>query len=191
MRSCSSVLFQACHLRRVIVWGAFVAVVVALLGGCDQMLFSSRADDDPMTQAKMERVLQQEADQFEGQPGLVRFVFAGVPMACVSDPPHDRMRIIAPIMDEDKLTDKQRRAMLEANFHTTLDARYATSHGVVYAAFIHPLSSLSVADLRAAVRQVASLVKNFGTTYSSDQLQFGQPDDDPPEDETRRPPGQS
>ncbi len=33
--------------------------------------------------------------------------------------------------------------MMIANFHTALDARYAISDGVIYAAFIHPLSSLA------------------------------------------------
>ena len=60
---------------------------------------------------------------------MVEFVFDGVPMACISDPVHNRMRIIAPVIDEAKMTDPQRRIVLEANFHATLDARYATSQG--------------------------------------------------------------
>lgn len=63
--------------------------------------------------------------------------------------------------------------VLEANFHSALDARYATSDGVLYAAFIHPLSPLTEAEVRSAVAQVASLVRSFGTTYSSGELAYG------------------
>ncbi len=94
-------------------------------------------------------------------------------MACISDTLFDRMRLIAPIIEEDQVTEKQKRAMLAANFHTALDARYATSNGVLYAAFIHPLSPLTEEELASAIRQVAALAKNFGTTYSSDELIYG------------------
>ena len=62
---------------------------------------------------------------------------------------------------------------MAANFHTALDGRYATSEGVLYAAFIHPLSPLTEEELASALRQVAALARNFGTTYSSDALLYG------------------
>lgn len=54
--------------------------------------------------------------------------------------------------------------MLEANFHSALDVRYATSNGLVYAAYIHPLSLLRREEIHSALRHVAKLVKTFGTT---------------------------
>ena len=73
--------------------------------------------------------------------------------------------------------------MLEANFHSALDGRYAISNGMVYAAYIHPLSPLRPEEVRSALRQVAELGKTFGTTYSSGELLFGvssQPGPQPP-----------
>lgn len=93
-------------------------------------------------------------------------------MACLTDNRFDRMRVIAPIMDADELSEDQRDAMLEANFHRTLDARYATSHGVVYAAYMHPLSSLDDRALTSALEQVSSLVLTFDDGYSSGALHF-------------------
>jgi hypothetical protein len=87
----------------------------------------------------------------------------------------DRMRIIAPIAEIEEVTDEVRDACLEANFHTALDARYATSDGVLYAAFIHPLASLDAELAESALHQVASLVETFGTTFSSGSLVFGVP----------------
>lgn len=89
-----------------------------------------------------------------------------------SDEAANRMRIISAITDVDQLSGDQLFYALAANFHSALDARYAISDGLVYAAFIHPLSSLSVAELRSAISQVASAHRTFGATYSSGELFF-------------------
>ena len=130
---------------------------------------------EPMTQQVLEQILREQTEQCVGQPGMIQFAFAGVPMACISDVAHDRMRIIAPIVETQRITDEQWQAMFEANFHTALDARYATRKGVLYAAYIHPLSPLTKAQLLSALRQVANLAKTFGTTYTSGDLQFAPP----------------
>lgn len=132
-----------------------------------------KATPAPMTQARMEEILREVAGKTEGQPGLIRFVVDGVPMACISDVPHDRMRLITPVLKTSDLTTEQMDHVLEANFHTALDARYAASHGVLYSVFVHPLSSLTEKDLRAAIQQVSTLAKTFGTSYSSGDLVFG------------------
>ncbi len=128
-----------------------------------------------MTQERMEAILRERVDEARGGGGGLEFRYAGVAMLCISDPSHDRMRIIAPIRSEADVSDHQRRLALAANFHTALDARYASSEGVLYAAFIHPLSPLDEAQLLSALRQVASLALSFGTTYSSGELIFGGP----------------
>ncbi|MEO1272042.1 MAG: hypothetical protein AAFX99_28430 [Myxococcota bacterium] len=118
----------------------------------------------------------------ERHGGIWEFTLERVALACMTDLHHDRMRFIAPIMEVDELTNAQVVHILEANFHTALDARYATSHGVLYAVFIHPLSSLIEEDARSGLRQVVSLVRTFGTHYTSGELVFGTgtpgPDDD-------------
>ncbi len=43
----------------------------------------------------------------------------------------------------------------------------------VYSIYLHPLESLSEAELRSAVSQVVMLVQTFGTTYSSAGIVFG------------------
>lgn len=93
-------------------------------------------------------------------------------MACLVDPNFDRMRFIAPITEVGELDDATKDAVLEANFHTALDARYGSSNGLLFAAFIHPLSSLDEPLARSALDQVAALVHTFGTQYSSGSLEF-------------------
>jgi len=127
----------------------------------------------PMTQSEMETLIRSTANNVEGNSAHLQFEYEDVRMACISDSRYNRMRIISPIANEADLSAKQLKILLAANFHLTLDARYATSNGVLYAAFIHPLSSLHEKEVLAALRQVSQLVKNFGTSYSSGGLTFG------------------
>jgi hypothetical protein len=128
-----------------------------------------------VTADELERVLREAADDMEGEDGRWQLRLHEVALACMVDVRFDRMRIIAPIAELEEVNDEVRDACLDANFHTALDARYATSDGVLYAAFIHPLSSLDAELALSALGQVANLVETFGTTFSSGSLIFGTP----------------
>ena len=121
----------------------------------------------------LNRLIREVGEVSSAQKQYWEFKIGNVAMACVADPSHDRMRIIAPIVPVSKLTEDHRRIMLEANFHSALDARYATGNGILYAAFIHPLSPLSKGEMRSALIQVAVLAQTFGTDYTSGILNFG------------------
>ena len=145
------------------------ALVLGVAMGC------TGTASETMSQERMEAIIEGSSGEFTGPAGAVRFRFEGVEMACISDARHDRMRIVAPVTSRDELSIQELEIMLIANYHTSLDARYAISEGVVYAVYLHPLSSLSEAELRAALRQVASLARTFGSSYSSGELVFGAP----------------
>ena len=125
----------------------------------------------------MHAVLTEIGDEVVGDDGAWEFQVGEVHVACLTDTRFDRMRLIAPVVETDALSDEHSQACLEANFHTALDARYATSEGVLYAAFLHPLESLDVELFRSALAQVVSLVQTFGTEYSGGTLVFGIPSD--------------
>ena len=97
----------------------------------------------------------------------------GVPMACMFDETHDRVRVLAPVVGLEDVSPEQQAVVLEANFHTTLDARYATARGTMYALYVHRLSTMDATDLVSALEQVASLVHTFGDDYSSGALIYG------------------
>jgi hypothetical protein len=128
-----------------------------------------------MTLGTLQGILKETVENLKGDNGQWRLTYAEVEMALLTSLPHDRMRIVAPIGPEAQLTDQHRKRMLEANFYSALDGRYATSNGRVYAAYIHPLSPLRREEIQSALRQVAELVKTFGTTYSSGEPWFGSP----------------
>ena len=82
------------------------------------------------------------------------------------------MRIVSPVTAVDTLTAEQVQRMMVANFHSALDARYAVTDRSVVSVFVHPLASLQQNDFRSALRQVVSLADTFGSSYSSQALEF-------------------
>ena len=136
-------------------------------------LFSSTAYADPMTQDQMEKIISSQVDVEEHTKGRLLFTYKKVKMVLLSDVSHDRMRIVAPIIEYSKLTPEQKDTIMDANFHKALDVRYASNNGILYSAFIHPLSPLSETELNDSLKQVATLAATFGSSYRSSELSFG------------------
>jgi hypothetical protein len=138
------------------------------------LLFSVASyGDHGMNQGTLEKIVKSMAVESSGENGFVEFSFNNVKMYLISDIKHDRMRIVAPIAEYRKLTQQHLNAVLEANYNTSLDARYAVNKDVLYAAFLHPLSELSRLQLKSSVKQVANLALSFGREYSSGVLTYG------------------
>ncbi|MDF1880772.1 hypothetical protein JHD50_05545 [Sulfurimonas sp. MAG313] len=127
-----------------------------------------------MTQEKIHKLVSVSINTqvLEEEKGYVLFKYLGVKMALLSDEIHNRMRIISPITKYSNLAPNIKDSLMHSNFHLALDARYAVSEDTLYAAFIHPLSTLNEEDLDSAIKQVCNLASSFGKTYSSGQLDF-------------------
>jgi hypothetical protein len=123
----------------------------------------------------LEAFVRSVAPDFKGQAGHWTLRRDEIEIAVVADAPHDRMRVLAPVGDTSKLAAADLVTLLDANFDRALDAKYATRQGVVWAVYVHPLSSLKREEFESAVKQVAALRKNFGTTFSSTNLVFAPP----------------
>ena len=78
-----------------------------------------------------------------------------------------------PIADANELEEEVLYRMLQANFESALDARYAIAQGLVWVAYIHPLSSVTETDLVLALAQTYNAAATFGTSYSGGLFQFG------------------
>ncbi len=85
----------------------------------------------------------------------------------------DRMRLFSQIRPSDGLSGPQLRRLMQANFDTALDARYAVAQGQLWSTFMHRLTSLTQEDFVSALVQTVTLVKTFGTTFSSGAMSFG------------------
>ena len=127
-----------------------------------------------MTQEKIQNHIEfcKDSVVIEQEKGYTLFKYLGVRMALLCDDEYNRMRIISPITKYSDLAPKIKDSLMDANFHLALDARYAVTEDTLYAAFLHPLSSLQVQDLESAIKQVYNLATSFGTTYRSAQIEF-------------------
>ncbi|WP_461302981.1 type III secretion system chaperone family protein [Aureisphaera sp.] len=126
-----------------------------------------------MDNERLGTLLTEKVDSIEGIPGRWQLVYNEMPMMVITDESNDRMRIIAPIVEVDKLDKEVLLDCLAANFHTALDVKYALSNDIMWSVFIHPLSPLSDEELNSAVDQVYYAAINFGGTYTSTPLLFG------------------
>jgi len=117
-------------------------------------------------------VISEYGDNVSLNNNVISFQFQKVSLYCIWDVNADRMRIIAPIANTSDLTKQHFELALKANYHTVLDSRYAIGDGIMYSAFIHPLSSINKTELVSAIEQVSNAALTFGTSFSSGELSF-------------------
>ncbi len=125
-----------------------------------------------MTPSKLGTMLEKISDSIVSQKTQWRFIIKNVPFITIADSTHNRMRIMSPIVESNKLSEELKTASLMANFHTALDVKYAISDNVLWSVFIHPLKELTEDQVLDAVSQVYYAKVNFGTTFSSTSLVF-------------------
>jgi hypothetical protein len=127
----------------------------------------------PMTAARMgELVLRIDEDAvLDGSTWYFNII--GLDTVLVFDIGADRMRILIPIEGTEDLSKDELLRLMQANFDSALDARYAIAQGKLWGAFIHPLSSLTDEELLLGIGQTANVVASFGSSYSSGMFIFG------------------
>lgn len=98
---------------------------------------------------------------------------AGTMIFIITDETADRMRAMTPIRKSDEITPEEMTRLMQANFDSALDARYAIAQGTLWATFIHPLSPLEKDEFISGLGQAVNLAQTYGTLYSGGALQFG------------------
>ncbi len=130
----------------------------------------------PLDNDSILRLLDAQELKWEGEPGSWMVYYEERILVLLTDEANNRMRIFTPIASEEDMTAKEMRQMLEANFHSALDAKYALYEGFVVSVFTHPLRELSKVQFLESLRQVSNLARTYGTTFSSSELHFGKPE---------------
>lgn len=145
------------------------ALLIALLA-----VGSYAGDPRPgMSNARIAELLERLEADAVGDDGHWRLVLGERAVMVITDERADRLRIIAPVTAADALEPDLLMRVLQANFDTALDARYAVARGTLWSAFIHPLSPLDDEAFLLGLGQVVNLANTFGKTYSSGVLMFG------------------
>lgn len=158
-----------------LIWG----LSGALAQEADQEV-GQEAGPGPMTVERLDTLIQAiDPDRERGEVGAVwQLSLAQRQVTVIADAANDRMRILVPIAPETTLSPDILYRMMQANFDSALDARYAIARGIVWAAYVHPLGSLEDAQFASAMAQTVTLALTAGTSYSSGALSFGGGDSD-------------
>ena len=136
--------------------------------------FSSKpAGRQPMTNKKLDDLIRQITSDVVGQVGNWQFLINKRDILVITDERHNRMRIMSPVTTQDRLNEAELTRLLEANFSSALDAKYALRDQTLWSVFTHPLGELSDEQFLDCVAQVANLANNFGHSYASSNLFFG------------------
>ncbi|MEE8295621.1 MAG: hypothetical protein V3R64_07900 [Sphingomonadales bacterium] len=140
--------------------------------------FQERMPGEPMTVDRLEtiiRIFDTEATR-TGNGIVFKYQVANlgeVNINVVTDPAADRMRVVIGIAREEDISADRMKRLMQANFDSALDARYAIGQEILWATFLHPLSSLTDKDFVSGVGQTIGIVGTYGTTYSSGLFIFG------------------
>ena len=132
----------------------------------------TRQPPAPMTTSRIDELIKRVDEKAVRQDQLWQLTVAGIGVTVITDEHADRMRIMVPITEASNLDQQILYRLLQANFDSALDARYSIARGVLWSAFIHPLTSLSNPEFLSGLGQTVNLVTTFGTSFSSGALLF-------------------
>lgn len=131
-------------------------------------------DSVPMTLDRMNSLIEAiDGSVVRKSDGYWNLKIDGVPVLVIADAGHDRMSILVGIVKVDKLDPEVYLRLMQANFDSALDARYAVVRGVLWSAFLHPLGSLNDSQFLKGVGQTVNLARTYGVPYSSGLMNFG------------------
>ena len=136
-----------------------------------------------MTTAAIGKLLDAYLSGVEAHSGFWRGTREEVDVYVFTDDTHDRMRIMAPVGELERLEAHTLEVLLLANYDRALDARYALRGREVWAVAVHPLATLAPDDFAGFIEQTVRLVKNTGTTYASSDLLFRTPPEEDAQDD--------
>ena len=127
----------------------------------------------PMTNDRLDGLIRQTSKTVKGEAGYWQFNIGGRDILVITDARHNRMRIMSPVAAQDQLDKAELIRLLEANFASALDSKYALRDGTLWSVFTHPLAELTDEQFLDCMAQVANLADNFGRSYASSNLTFG------------------
>lgn len=125
-----------------------------------------------MTSKRLFEIIEQKADTIKTNGNSYQFLFNESMLICVFDESANRMRIISPIVEREKIGEEELLNVLVANFHSALDVKYALSDEILWSVYTHPLKELTEPQVIDAIQQVYAAAITFGSTYSSTNLVF-------------------
>ncbi|MEM6634437.1 MAG: hypothetical protein AAF667_00975 [Pseudomonadota bacterium] len=150
-----------------------LAMVVVIATAQAQETTEVPAQEPPMTYERMARIITALDPEADTVPNGFFFHVENVPVLIIFDVLADRMRAMVPIREAADIQPEELMRLMQANFDSALDARYAVAQGRLWSVFIHPLSPLKRDQLISGVGQTVNIALTYGTLYSGGAMQFG------------------
>ena len=129
--------------------------------------------EEPMTLARVTDILTAIDPDLRSTGTVFDLTIADLPITLITDPIADRMRALIPIRSADGMSREELQRVMQANFDSALDARYAVAQGRLWAVYIHPLAALERDQLLSALGQLVNAAHSYGTDYSGGLFTFG------------------
>jgi len=153
-------------------------LVIVLFSISSFSVFAEETQDEQkksyaMNNDRLDEIIRRLDKTPEGSNGLWQLKVGNHAVTVITDETVDRIRIVVPITETSELTERHLYRIMQANFDSTLDARYGIAKEILWSAYIHPLSTLTVEDFLSGLGQAVSLVDTYGGTFSSGALTFG------------------
>ena len=129
--------------------------------------------EPPMTMGRLGEILLAVDPDARVSPTSVEMTIDGIPVIVIADARADRMRAMVPIRSAEGMSQAELVRVMQANFDSALDARYAIAQGRLWGAYIHPLSPLKKDQLLSALVQTINVARTYGQAYSGGAQVFG------------------
>jgi hypothetical protein len=143
-----------------------------LLISSSSLLYAENTKPQRMNNDRLGKLIHQIDENAKGSAGNWTLTYEGYSLRIITDEKADRMRIILGVTRAEDLKPNELYRLLQANFDTSLDARYSIAKGIVWSAFIHPLSPLSDNEFLSGLAQTINLTSSYGSSFSSGALHF-------------------
>ena len=91
--------------------------------------FSALAQNTTFDDLKL--ILAREATIVKEEENMIHYKVDELQLFLIVDENANRMRIMAPVAEETKLTEEDLKKLMESNFDRALDAKYALSSGIL------------------------------------------------------------
>ncbi|NRB02618.1 MAG: hypothetical protein HRU30_05070 [Rhodobacteraceae bacterium] len=131
------------------------------------------AVEGPMTLPRMAQIVEAIDPEARFFGSGFELTLQDVPVIIITDPLADRMRAMVPIRSAAGLDANELLRLMQANFDSALDARYAVANGRLWGVFIHPLSPLKKDQFLSGLAQTVNVARTYGQSYSGGGTIFG------------------
>ncbi|WP_433989656.1 hypothetical protein SuNHUV7_03630 (plasmid) [Pseudoseohaeicola sp. NH-UV-7] len=129
--------------------------------------------EPPMTLDRMAQIVMALDPEAKQMGPAFELSIDDVPILIITDPRADRMRAMVPIRLAEDIDAAEWQRLMQANFDSALDARYAVAQGRLWAVFIHPLSPLERDQFISGIGQTVNVAQTYGSLYTGGAMQFG------------------